>query len=363
MTRKLLFAAGCGVIVGYVAGCTVRFDEDPAHYTCDTNQDCGAGYSCVDSKYCCKPDGNESDHGCDGKDNNCDGKIDEGVGTTEICNAKDDDCDGKIDNGFDLIRDVKNCGGCGKECAPGQICLNAVCVTNGEANCQNAMDDDKDGFTDCQDPDCDLQLCGTGCRCRRAVKAEASCDDTMDNDGDGAIDCADVDCENVSCGVGCVCTGGKKTETICNDDVDNDVENGKDCADTDCANKACQAAPSTYSCGTNKMCTCNGGNPLMETAALCRDGIDNNCDGKKDCAESACDGLSCNPDGGLGCLCVNLVAKETNCADRQDNDNDGTTDCMDALPDGGGDCPMGTPCTYVQGMVRNGTCAADRLCK
>ena len=70
---------------------------------------------------------------CNGKDDNCDGKIDEGFdadgdgtpscalagkpadcddkdpavhpGAAEICNGKDDDCDGSIDNGFDKDND------------------------------------------------------------------------------------------------------------------------------------------------------------------------------------------------------------------------------------------------------------------
>jgi hypothetical protein len=34
----------------------------------------------------------------------------------EACNGKDDDCDGKKDEGFDLFADVTNCGACGKTC-------------------------------------------------------------------------------------------------------------------------------------------------------------------------------------------------------------------------------------------------------
>ncbi len=86
---------------------------------------------------------------CDGRDNNCDGMIDNGVpaggtcgsmvgectpgtlnciggsmrctggraGTTEVCDGLDNDCDGTRDNGFDLQRDINNCGSCGNSCA------------------------------------------------------------------------------------------------------------------------------------------------------------------------------------------------------------------------------------------------------
>jgi hypothetical protein len=38
--------------------------------------------------------------------------------------------------------------------------------------------------------------------------AEAACDDMVDNDGDGDTDCADSDCEGQECAVGMICTAG-----------------------------------------------------------------------------------------------------------------------------------------------------------
>jgi len=108
---------------------------------------------------------------------------------------------------------------------------------------------------------------------------------------------------------------------------------------------------------------------VTEMGVLCRDHLDNDCNGRTDCQEAACDMQSCAPDGGTDCFCVGGSAKENNCADRIDNDNDGTTDCGDSLPDGGGDCPLGTACTFLNpgGMVKNGTCQVvganhDHLC-
>ena len=83
----------------------------------------------------CVPNGPEV---CDGVDNNCDGRIDEGFdkdgdtyfecprgalpadcndadpkvhpGAMEICNGIDDNCDGQIDEGFDMDKDgFKSC--------------------------------------------------------------------------------------------------------------------------------------------------------------------------------------------------------------------------------------------------------------
>lgn len=36
----------------------------------------------------------------------------------ERCDQRDDDCDGRVDEGFDLQRDLAHCGGCGRVCAP-----------------------------------------------------------------------------------------------------------------------------------------------------------------------------------------------------------------------------------------------------
>ena len=55
---------------------------------------------------------------------NIDGKVDTGceyacvpaANFTELCNAKDDDCDGVTDEGFDLLTDATNCGTCGLNC-------------------------------------------------------------------------------------------------------------------------------------------------------------------------------------------------------------------------------------------------------
>ncbi|HVR04069.1 MAG TPA: MopE-related protein [Polyangia bacterium] len=108
---------------------------------------------------------------CDGVDNDCNGAVDDGVGAVnypgpagtigvgvcaagleicqggrlvqmvpprlpspEICDGLDNDCNGKVDDGFDLLGDSKNCGGCGLVCAPGTQCQQGKCpiVTGGD---------------------------------------------------------------------------------------------------------------------------------------------------------------------------------------------------------------------------------------
>jgi hypothetical protein len=84
---------------------------------------------------------------CNGIDDDCNGHIDDGLGTStcgygpcqvtmdncanghtqicqpdlsqskpETCNGRDDDCDGVIDNGFNVNTDANNCGFCGNVC-------------------------------------------------------------------------------------------------------------------------------------------------------------------------------------------------------------------------------------------------------
>jgi hypothetical protein len=48
--------------------------------------------------------------------------------TPEVCNGFDDDCNGKIDDGFNLQTDVNNCGTCGTKCAATETCTAAQCT-------------------------------------------------------------------------------------------------------------------------------------------------------------------------------------------------------------------------------------------
>lgn len=52
--------------------------------------------------------------------------------------------------------------------------------------CNNGIDDDGDGFVDCEDFDC---LGSIYC-------AVEICDNGIDDDGDGFVDCEDLDCAN-----------------------------------------------------------------------------------------------------------------------------------------------------------------------
>ncbi|MBM4387477.1 MAG: hypothetical protein FJ088_07030 [Deltaproteobacteria bacterium] len=64
-------------------------------------------------------------------------------------------------------------------------------------------------------------------KCDVAPPGETNCEDNIDNDSDGYTDCSDFDCsENEKC--------KEQIEVICNDGNDNDNDGNKDCDDEDC---------------------------------------------------------------------------------------------------------------------------------
>lgn len=90
-----------------------------------------------------------------------------------------------------------------------QFCSKRMCLTMNEPSCQqhhlenqidiheegrecfDGLDNDGDGLSDCDDPDC--AIFG---RCRRigGIENGRECFDGLDNDGDGLTDCDDPDC-------------------------------------------------------------------------------------------------------------------------------------------------------------------------
>jgi hypothetical protein len=171
--------------------------------------------------------------------------------------------------------------------------------------CNDGIDNDSDGFIDCDDP-----ACSATAACRSPVEI---CGDALDNDANGLADCADLACMGTA---GCP----QPVSEICDDNIDNDGNNLADCADPACSALA--------SCLTE----------------ICRDGIDNNGDTLIDCADPICASAS-------KCLSPPVEI----CDDGLDNDSDGQLDCDDnkcsskpiCLQPGGDGDPNDNACEYI----------------
>jgi hypothetical protein len=156
------------------------------------------------------------------------------------------------------------------------------------------------------------------------------CNDSIDNDCDGLIDCADT----IDCGADLFCcTATEDPESTCNDGIDNDCDGLIDGDDPDCPTMACSDYMDKGSCNNDPNCkwagspkngSCQEAAPCTPTApdevGLCGDGVDNDCDGLTDCADT----LDCGNDPVCQVNCSvyttrNLCRAQPSC--RWDNKN------------------------------------------
>jgi spore coat protein A len=289
----------------------------------------------------CTPDEPGTEVTCDdGEDNDCDGLIDAADPDCQVCqpteptevscfNGLDDDCDEAVDCsdtncdgalGAPTSCGVGICASTGNEtcsggtqgdtCTPGTP---GVEGPFGSASCNDGLDNDCDGLTDANDPDCedpggvvceDITAKGDcnaqpvcewqgkgnsgscvtvgGGVCTTDETPEVSCFDGNDNDCDTFTDCADTtDCDNANggsttCGVGVcessgnlTCSGGAEIdscspetpaepggETSCNDELDNDCDGLTDSADPDCGGGVdCSQIGNKNSCNVEETCS------------------------------------------------------------------------------------------------------------
>ena len=244
------FAGALGEVCdGADNDCNGETDEGLGSTTCGlggcehTVDNCANGVANI-----CNPLEGAALEACDGADNDCDGLVDEELGVIvcgkgqcehlvdncsggqagvcnplegqgdEICDGVDNDCDGQVDEDLgsttcgvgECEHTVENClGGQANECDPQEGAVDEVC-DGLDNNCDGSTDE---GFADTDDdktPDC--------------------LDD--DDDGDGYDD--GDDCEPLNADV------NPDADEDCGNGIDDDCDDAKDFADSDCVLLSCK---------------------------------------------------------------------------------------------------------------------------
>ena len=358
-----MLASGCalGLDADYdgLIGCA---DPDCNGITCPNGSGLCSSAGAVEDRHC---DGGEAT-GCDnGFDDDGDGFIDcqdpdcygqscvegfcTGVAGTNMpfgdreCNGGIEDCENQADDDFDGLLNCQDPECAGKQCGSGL----GICSPLGTPldqrecigiegmlpdTCQNKSDDDSDGLTDCQDPQCDGKACGSGNLCYsrpdlpaherhcRALQGESAtperCDGT-DSDGDKLVDCADPDCASKPCAGGMgLCTGPTvradekhciSAIEACDTQADVDGDGLFGCQDPDCYKAVCGP-------GGSGVCTSSGllvdDRHCMFGETNCSDGNDLDDDGLADCEDPDCYNQPCS--GGT-CTGLNLPLSMRTC--------------------------------------------------
>lgn len=250
----------------------------------------------------------DHEHCTDGCDDDDDGRIDcadSGCALLLFCScpasteasaaACEDGCDNDRDGAADCA-DVE-CNGVGF-CRPrldgGTSCASAP--EGSELRCEDTCDNDADGLVDCSDPGCAGLAGCPGMGLPDGGRSDASCpfvdesttfacSDACDDDRDGRSDCADPDCQtrSVCCGAGV-----EEGETACADDCDNDDDGSLDCADPTCVEtRACLTCTADAECQDPD--PCNGSERCVDSRCAPPLGV-TDCDDMDACTLDTCTG-------------------------------------------------------------------------
>jgi len=204
---------------------------------------------------------NDSNGYTDCNDNSCKGSSDFDI--FQYCQSAGegtlDKCKDGIDNDKNGYTDC-NDNACSKNGTADAVKYCGELLENTEAECTNGKDDDKNKYSDCSDRSCEfsLELYTADDKTGDALKTVADyckslaentwdkCKDGVDNDDNGYADCQDRSCRGadawdaVNSRHPCQESflpgaDAKQLNAICSDGKDNDGDGFTDCADWDCA--------------------------------------------------------------------------------------------------------------------------------
>jgi hypothetical protein len=344
------------VAVGLLSACTggkIELEGDSAGAICFTDEQCAEGSKCTDGECVASGDITVSEdvaldvaildvqdvegeveliecipgeEVCDGIDNDCDGEIDEELGTT-TCGVGE--CEVTVDNCVEGLE---------QECLAGDP-TDEIC--DGLDNDCNGDVDDELGTTTCGVGECEVTVAncveGEVQDCVPAEASEETCDG-LDNDCDGDVDNG---LGTITCGLGIcevtvdACLDGTVQECLAGeggvescDGLDNDCNGETDelLGTTTCGIGECEVTVDNCLEGVVQDCV-----PAEAGVEVC-DGKDNDCDGDSDeelgtttCGVGECEVTVENCVAGDEITCIPLPAKDEEC-DSLDNDCDGDID-------------------------------------
>jgi hypothetical protein len=166
------------------------------------------------------------------------------------------------------------------------------------------------------------------------------------------------------------CVPSETPETTCSDGIDNDCDGAADCADSHCGAMECDDGDPTTSYDTCEagVCVGTGCMPTEATEFSCDDGVDNDCSGAADCADTNCLGASCD-DGDSStsndvCTAAGTCAGES-CTQEWVCDQCGTGVCNDVLiaEDPGCGCAGSTSAPNCNvGLTYTVSCGGSSVC-
>lgn len=299
----------------------------------DTGECKKGSLTCDSGQYVCIGEVKPAVETCDGKDNDCDGTADDGIpvgdacgndvgecqtgrnicdvsqGTlvcdgdigpgVEVCDLLDNDCDGKVDEGLDLGGD---CGTDEGECQMGRLACNQgneVCI--GEQAPQAEL-------CDCLDNDCDGEvdeesagdgICGGGAACVMCQCA-VSCDESGEFGAACPTGKVAVDVNG-----SCRCVGKLCDSVECAQETIMDAESGDERCSPEsgvvgacvCSDNACTFRCDGVVCGDGLICDAVDGRCKSQSCLLpqfaCADG--ERCDPSvMDCVVDACADADCS---------------------------------------------------------------------
>lgn len=247
-----------------------------------------SGPDCDDGFPSASPEGQEASACGDGLDNDCNGHAD----CADAACAGASCSDGDPCTSDERCADGACSGGMLAYCAtpPGECYGNPGTCVSGQG-CQYAI---VPGLP-----------CGAGGQCRSdgtcaPMDTEVRCDDGVDDDGDKLEDCADPDCDAQRCSdgnactedercAGAVCKGG--SPKACNTPPAECFSGVGTCEP---ASGACSYTPTPGASCSGGECRVDGGCGPSEQGAACANGIDDDGDSLKDCADPSCTDQSCS---------------------------------------------------------------------